>query len=116
MNDLVAGLIRWTLRLVVVALGLVVFLSLLCAAALLAVGWGLRSVWARLTGRPVVPWTMRMDPRTGWSTVYRNTARWSARGAAGASAPADEAQAPGMRSRALPGARDVSDVEAREVR
>ncbi|RYF00891.1 MAG: hypothetical protein EOO32_05830 [Comamonadaceae bacterium] len=115
MNDLVAGLIRWTLRLVVVALGLVVFLSLLCAAALLAVVWSLRAVWARVTGRPVMPWAMRMDPRTGWSTVYRSTARWSARGAAAGAAPADE-PAPGVRSRELPGARDVSDVEPREVR
>ncbi len=114
MNDLVAGLVRWTLRLVVVAMGVVVFLSLLFAAALLAAVWGLRALWARVTGRPVMPWSMRMDPRTGWSTVYRSTARWSARGAAtGAEAPD---AAPGMRSRELPGARDVSDVEAREVR
>lgn len=114
MNDLVAGLIRWTLRLVVVAMGLVVFLSLLFAAALLAVVWGARALWARLTGRPVMPWAMRMDPRTGWSTVYRSTARWSARGAGATAAP--EETTPGMRARELPGARDVSDVEAREVR
>jgi len=114
LNDLVAGLVRWTLRLVVVAMGVVVFLSLLFAAALLAAVWGLRALWARVTGRPVMPWTMRMDPRTGWSTVYRSTARWSA-GGAGAGAAAEDA-APGMRSRELPGARDVSDVEAREVR
>lgn len=113
MNDLVAGVVRWTLRLLVVALGLVVFLSLLCAAALLAVVWSLRAVWARVTGRPVMPWAMRMDPRTGWSTVYRSTARWSARSAA---AGTNDEPAPAVRARELPGARDVSDVEPREVR
>ena len=78
MNDIVAGAIRWTLRLVVVAAGVVFFLSLLAAAAVLALVWGVRALWARLTGRPVMPWAMRMNPREGWSTVYRSTARWTA--------------------------------------
>ena len=78
MNDIVAGVIRWTLRLVVVAAGVVFFLSLLAAAAVLALVWGVRALWARLTGRPVMPWAMRMSPRQGWSTVYRSTARWTA--------------------------------------
>ena len=56
-------------------MGVLFFLSLLAAAAVLALVWGLRALWARLTGRPVTPWVMRMDPRTGWSTVYRSTAR-----------------------------------------
>lgn len=63
MNDIVAGVIRWTLRLVVVAAGVVFFLSLLAAAAVLALVWGVRALWARLTGRPVMPWAMRMSPR-----------------------------------------------------
>ena len=25
-----------------------------------------------------MPWAMRMNPREGWSTVYRSTARWTA--------------------------------------
>lgn len=112
LNDLVAGLIRWTLRLVVVVVGLVFFVCLLAMVAMLAVAWGLRSVWARLTGRPVTPWVMRMDPRDGWSTVYRSTARWTARN----QAPAEEPAAPGARARELPGAREVVDVEPREVR
>ncbi len=113
MNDFVAGLIRWTLRLFVVAVGLVFFLSLLAAAAVLALVWGVRALWARLTGRPVTPWTMRMDPREGWSTVYRSTARWTAR-----SGRADAPAEPGARSRELPGARDVvvDVIEPREVR
>ena len=78
MNDFLAGLTRWLIRAVVVVAGLVIFLSLLAAVLVLALVWGLRALWARLTGRPVMPWTMRVDPRTGWSTVYRSTERWSA--------------------------------------
>ncbi len=113
MNDFAAGVIRWIVRLAVVAVGVVFFLSLLTVAALLAVVWGARALWARVTGRPVTPWAMRMDPRTGWSTVYRSTARWSA--APGGGPVADGPAEPVVRSRELPGARDVTDVQARDV-
>ena len=68
MNDFLAGLTRWLIRVVVVVAGLVIFLSLLAAVLVLALVWGLRALWARLTGWPVMPWTLRVDPRTGWST------------------------------------------------
>ena len=100
MNDVVTGVIRWVLRLVVLAMGVLFFLSLLAAAAVLALVWGLRALWARLTGRPVTPWVMRMDPRTGWSTVYRSTARWTA---------------PGPTAHAPQRSTDVTDVVPREV-
>lgn len=100
MNEVVATVIRWAVRLVVFAMGLVLFVSLLTAAVLLAALWLARALWARVTGRPVTPWVMRMDPRSGWSTVRRSTARWTApRPAAGA---------------ARSGA-DVTDVVAREL-
>jgi hypothetical protein len=101
LNDIVAGAIRWTLRLVVLAMGVLFFLSLLAAAAVLALVWGVRALWARLTGRPVMPWAMRMSPRDGWSTVYRSTARWTA---------------PSPSARAAQGGADVTDVVPREVR
>lgn len=107
MNDFVAGLTRWLIRAVVVVAGLVMFLSLLAAVLVLALAWGLRAVWARLTGRPVMPWTMRVDPRTGWRTVYRSTERWSTAPAAGT---------PSRRAGVLPGAGEVVDVEPREPR
>lgn len=113
MNDFAAGVIRWIVRLAVVAVGVVFFLSLLTVAALLAVVWGARALWARVTGRPVTPWAMRMDPRTGWSTVYRSTARWSA--GPGGRPVADGPAEPAVRSRELPGAREVTDVQARDV-
>lgn len=110
MNDFLAGLTRWLIRAVLVVAGLVMFLSLLAAVLVLALAWGLRAVWARLTGRPVMPWTMRVDPRTGWSTVYRSSGRWSAARAAPAS------EAPTRRAGVLPGAGEVVDVEPREPR
>ena len=110
MNDFLAGLTRWLIRAVVVVAGLVIFLSLLAAVLVLALVWGLRALWARLTGRPVMPWTLRVDPRTGWSTVYRSTERWSA------ARPAPAADTPSRRAGALPGADEVVDVEPRAPR
>ena len=109
MNDFLAGLTRWLIRAVLVVAGLVMFLSLLAAVLVLALAWGLRALWARLTGRPVVPWTMRVDPRAGWSTVYRSSGRWSA----ARTAPAPDAP-PTRRAGVLPGADEVVDVEPRE--
>ena len=120
LNEIVAGLLRLVLRVVVLAMGVVVFLSLLAAVLVLALVWGLRAAWARIPGKPVTPWVMRMDPRTGFSTAFRSTQRWSA-GGHRSSAPAagdgvvDEPAA-SHRGGILPGAAQVTDVEAREVR
>jgi hypothetical protein len=46
---------------------------------------------------------MRMDPRTGWSTVYRSTARWTA-------------QRPEQPRRDDRDITDVTDVVPREIR
>ena len=100
MNDIVAGAIRWTLRLVVLAMGVFFFLGLLVLAAVLVLVWSVRALWARLTGRPVMPWAMRMSPHEGWSTVYRSTARWTA---------------PGPTAHAPQRSTDVTDVVPREV-
>ena len=77
---------RLLLRLVVVALGLVVFASMLVGVLVLALVWTVRAGWARLTGRPVTPWVMGVDPRTGFSAMYRSTQRWSQAGRAAAPA------------------------------
>ena len=122
MNDVVAGLVRLLVRVALVAAGLVMFASLLLAALVLALSWGLRAAWARITGRPVTPWVMRMDPRRGWSAVYRHgQARWGGSGAAPgrADAAAAEGAAPGartssVRTHVLPGAdQGVTDVQPR---
>lgn len=124
MNDFVGGVLRLIVRLVVVTMGLVLFVSLLAAVMVLALVWTVRAGWARLTGQPVTPWVMRMDPRTGFSTAFRSTQRWStaARGApqsAGDGAHGAEGVEEPVASRRggiLPGAAQVSDVEARELR
>lgn len=95
------GLVRFVLRLVLLAAGLVFAASLLVAMLLLAMVWVLRAGWARLTGRPVTPWVMRVDPRAGWQRATR----------AGPWAPA--ARAPGPQQRATPA--DVTDVEVKDV-
>jgi len=112
LNDFAAGLARFVVRAMVVAAGLVLFLSLLAAALVLALSWGLRALWARLTGRPAVPWTWRVDPRSGWSTVYRSSARWRS-AAPGADVP--EPRTAVRRGGVLPGAVEVTDVRAREL-
>lgn len=120
MNDVVGVLIRFLVRLALVVAGLVVFLSLLLAALVLALSWGLRAVWARVTGRPVTPWVMRMDPRSGWSAVYRSSqARWGGGGTAqDRSGTATEsgtgARSSSVRTHVLPGADEVvTDVQPR---
>ena len=115
MNEIVGGVLRLVLRLLLVAMGLVLFLSLLAGVLVLALVWALRAGWARLTGRPVTPWVMRMDPRTGFGTVFRSSQRWSHASGTKTAAPGDTA-ATSHRGGILPGAGEVTDVEARDVR
>lgn len=59
------------LRTVLLLAGLVFLASLLLAALLLAALWLLGALWARLTGRPVSPWTFRLDRQALWQRFYR---------------------------------------------
>jgi hypothetical protein len=79
------------LRLVLALLGLVFLLSLLTVALALLALWGLRALWARLTGRPVQPLAFTILRRAQWQRFYRP----------GGGPRADDA--------------DVIDVEARQV-
>lgn len=116
MNDLVSGLVRFLVRALVLAMGLVVFLSLLAAAVLLGLVWAVRAAWARLTGRPMAPWVMRVDPRGGFRAAMRSRApQWGGSGASD-DAGMDGAASPSRRGGVLPGSANVTDVEAREVR
>lgn len=67
-GDFVAGLVRLMLQLALLAAGLVVAAGLVLAAAVLAVVFGLRLLWARLTGRPVILrfGGMGVDPAATW--------------------------------------------------
>ena len=96
-------MLGFLLRLVLLAAGLLFAASLLVAVAFLLVLWGLRAVWATLTGRPVSPLTIRIDPRGGFGRVYRRGPR-PARPPSGA--PPPEQRDSG----------DVTDVEPKEPR
>ena len=100
-NERVNKVFGFLLRLVLIAAGLLFAASLAVVVLLLAALWGLRYLWARLTGQPVLPFVMRVDPRGGFNRMYR------ARQQKGARTVDDGPAATPGRERAL----DVTDVE-----
>lgn len=66
-STLLSDLLRIALRLLLLAVGLVFFAGLVTLLLTFAATWGVRALWAKLTGQPVTPWVMRVDPRAGWS-------------------------------------------------
>ncbi len=88
------------LRLFLIAAGLVFAASLAAAAIVMLAVWGARAAWARVTGRPVTPFIMRVDPRGGFERVYRKAGP-------GSRTPRADSIRPG---RKIP---DVTDVEPR---
>jgi membrane protein implicated in regulation of membrane protease activity len=58
------------LRALLLLMGLVFLLSLLAAALLLLVWWGVRALWARLTGRPVQPLVFTLLRRANWQRFH----------------------------------------------
>ena len=92
MNGLISTLLRLALNLLLLAMGLLVGLSLLCAAAVLGLVWGLRRLWARLTGRPVQAWVFRFQPRSSWLRYQQARQAWTAASARGQSPSADPAE------------------------
>lgn len=113
MDDVVNRVLAWVLRAVVLVAGLVVFLSLIAAVLVLAGLWGLRALWARITGRPIAPWVMGVDPRSAWRAAASRTA-WRRPGEpqSGAEPPKPpQAGAAGPLMRPLPGTEDITDVQ-----
>jgi flagellar biosynthesis protein FlhB len=94
------ALMNLILRIVLLVAGLVFAASLAVAFVLLLVGWTLRAGWAKLTGRPVTPFIVRMDPRSGFERMYR-------RAGPGSRTPRADLVQP---AREIP---DVTDVEPR---
>ena len=103
MGDVMASLLRLVMQAVLLVAGLAVAASLLVAGFLLATVFGLRLLWARLTGRPMVAFGMGVDPAAGW----RRYRAWQARSTA---RPGPRGPRPGTR---LP-RQDVEDVEPKE--
>lgn len=102
---------NFLLRVVLFLFGLVFAASLLCAVMLLAAIWALRAGWARLTGKPVTPWVMRFNPRSGFDrfTSAGKPVEPSAADVANARARGESLRSP----IALGGVDDVTDVRAR---
>ena len=92
--------INFVLRLFLVMAGLLFAASLAVGFTLMLAFWSLRAGWARLTGRPVMPFIMRVTPRSGFERMYRRAAEGRA-GRAGSSVR--------QRTRGA----DVTDVEPR---
>ncbi|MET0311684.1 MAG: hypothetical protein ABW051_06500 [Burkholderiaceae bacterium] len=95
------GIVRFFLRLAFLAAGLLFAALLLFAVLLLVAFWLMRAGWAKLTGRPVVPFVMRVDPRAGFSR-FRDAGVHG-----GTPQPGEAVNDPRLA--------DVTDVEAREI-
>ena len=93
-------LLTFLLRLVLVAAGLLFAVSLTVALVFMLGVWSVRAAWAKLTGRPVVPFIVRIDPRAGFERMYRRAEQ-------GTRTPRADAVQPGRR------VGDVTDVEPR---
>ncbi|QXZ10146.1 hypothetical protein KUF54_02445 [Comamonas sp. Y33R10-2] len=116
MNDFATTATRWAVRIVLMLVGLVFFLCLMAVASLIALVWGVRAVWAKLTGQPVVAMSMGpMSPFAGWQTVYRSGSEWMAQSSSGNTEAKQEAREARSRRGVLTGAGEVTDVQPREV-
>lgn len=73
MADLLLGLLGFVVRIGLFLAGLVFFASLLVAALLVLAVWLVRALWAKLTGRPVSPWTFQINRRGAWDRFYRRS-------------------------------------------
>lgn len=100
--NFVTGMVRFLLRALVLALGLVFFACLVLIMVALALLWGMRALWAKLTGQPMAPWVMRVNPSAGWNRASQAANRWQP-----AAKPTDSHSA----GRNLA---DVTDVQVKE--
>ncbi|SEJ31369.1 hypothetical protein SAMN05216567_1082 [Variovorax sp. OK605] len=107
-------MMNFIFRVILLLLGLVFAASLAVVVMLLAAVWGVRYAWGRLTGKPVTPWVMRFNPRSGFDKF-----RHAAQPAEPTAADVVSARARGESVRspiAIGPADDVTDVRARPVR
>jgi flagellar biosynthesis protein FlhB len=107
-------MMNFIFRVILLLLGLVFAASLAVVVMLLAAVWGVRYAWGRLTGKPVTPWVMRFNPRSGFDRF-----RHAAQPAEPTAADMANARARGESVRspiAIGPADDVTDVRARPAR
>jgi hypothetical protein len=67
-------ILSFLLRAVLVLAGLAVVAGVLAVFVVLLALWSLRALWARLTGRPVMAFAMRMGPRHAFAEMMRRAA------------------------------------------
>ncbi len=109
MNDLIAGVLRLMLQAALLIAGLVVAAGLIVAVAVLAVVFGVRLLWAKLTGRPVLAFGLGVDPAASWRR-YRT---WQQAATARPGAPG-RGRRPGDPPDAI--TQDIEDVEPKDTR
>lgn len=98
MDNLLRGFFGLVLRIVLLFAGLIFFVSLMFAACVFLAIWLVRALWARLTGRPVSPWTFQVNRQAMWNRFYR--------------APGSQQASQGQRRDDS----DVIDVEPKEIK
>lgn len=82
MNDVISAALRLILRVVWVAAGLILLLSLMFAALVAGFILGVRYVWARLTGKAVAPFVFNsftQGQSTRWGQFKSTTDAWTAK-------------------------------------
>lgn len=70
MNDFLFALLRAMLVLAALVAGAFFFVFFFMLALAVGLVWGVRRLWARVTGRPVSPWIFKFDPRAGFRRGY----------------------------------------------
>jgi hypothetical protein len=94
--------INFLFRLFLVAAGLVFAAGLAVVAASMLALWGLRAAWARMTGKPAIPFIVRIDPRRSFANMNMHRRRTQ-----------QPRPAPGANALRPAPTADVSDVEPR---
>jgi flagellar biosynthesis protein FlhB len=69
--------LKFLIRFLLIIAGLIFAASLVIVMMVLLAAWGLRALWCKLTGQPVNPFAMRMDPRSGFERVFKQDGRQS---------------------------------------
>jgi hypothetical protein len=107
-------MMNFILRVILLLLGLVFAASLAVAVMLLGAVWGVRYAWGRLTGKPVTPWVMRFNPRSGFDR-FRNAANPAEPTAADVTNARARGESVVRAERIRGNASDVTDVSPKSV-
>lgn len=78
LERLMKSMFRLVFRLVMLMAGLVFLASLMVFGLVLLALWLVRALFARLTGRPVTPWTFKVNRHAQWSRFYQASGRGNA--------------------------------------